>query len=302
MEALIRAAQRGKEVAVVLELKARFDEETNINWAERLEKVGAQVVYGVVGLKTHAKMALVHRREASKLRAYAHFGTGNYNPNTARLYTDFGLMTANAALCREASLVFNHLTSSARLPRLEHLWVAPFGLARNVIAAISAEAKIAREGGRGRIVAKMNALVDESIVRALYDASCAGVEIDLIVRGACVLRPGVPGLSQNIRVRSIVGRFLEHSRIFCFANAGSPRIYLSSADWMGRNLFRRIEVAFPILDPNLAYRVVAEGIEPYLRDNVDAWELDSKGDYTRCKQKRGKARSAQRELLSLLTT
>lgn len=299
MQALVSAAQRGKEVTVVLELKARFDEETNINWAERLEKVGAQVVYGVVGLKTHAKMALVHRREGSKLRAYAHFGTGNYNSNTARSYTDFGLMTANPAMCREASLVFNHLTSSTRLPRLEHLWVAPFSLARNVIAAIAAEADIARAGKRGRIVAKMNALVDESIVRALYEASNAGVQIDLIVRGACVLRPGAKGLSENIRVRSVVGRFLEHSRIYCFGNAGQPRVYLSSADWMGRNLFRRVEVAFPVLDSRLAYRVVAEGIEPYLRDNTNAWELNEKGEYTRAKRRK-KPRIAQDELLALL--
>jgi polyphosphate kinase len=300
MESLVSAAQRGKEVTVVLELKARFDEETNINWAERLEKVGAQVVYGVVGLKTHAKMALVHRREGTKLRAYAHFGTGNYNPNTARSYTDFGLMTANPTMCREASLVFNHLTSSTRLPRLEHLWVAPFSLARNVISAIEAEAEISRSGKRGRIVAKMNALVDESIVRALYAASNAGVEIDLIVRGACVLRPGVAGMSENIRVRSVVGRFLEHSRIYCFGNAGQPRIYLSSADWMGRNLFRRVEVAFPVLDERLAYRVVAEGVEPYLRDNTYAWELNAHGDYTRVKSKR-KPRAAQKELLALLS-
>jgi polyphosphate kinase len=299
MDALVRAAQRGKEVTVVLELKARFDEETNINWAERLEKVGAQVVYGVVGLKTHCKLALVHRREGARLRAYAHLGTGNYNATTARLYTDFGLMTANTAICREAALVFNHLTSSTRLPRLEHLWVAPISLAQNIIAAITVESNIARGGGRGRIVAKMNALVDESIVRALYDASNAGVVIDLIVRGACVLRPGVPGLSANIRMRSIVGRFLEHSRIYCFGNAGQPRIYLSSADWMGRNLFRRIEVAFPVLDYALAYRVVAEGIEPYLRDNTDAWILDEAGDYARSKRHK-KKRNAQQELLNLL--
>jgi polyphosphate kinase len=300
MDALVRAAQRGKEVTVVLELKARFDEETNINWAERLEKVGAQVVYGVVGLKTHCKLALVHRREGTRLRAYAHLGTGNYNATTARLYTDFGLMTANSVICREAALVFNHLTSSTRLPRLEHLWVAPISLAQNVIAAITAESNIARAGGRGRVVAKMNALVDESIVRALYDASNAGVEIDLIIRGACVLRPGVPGLSANIRVRSIVGRFLEHSRIYCFGNGGQPRIYLSSADWMGRNLFRRIEVALPVLDYALAYRVVAEGIEPYLRDNTDAWILGENGEYARSKRHK-KKRNAQHELLKLLT-
>jgi polyphosphate kinase len=256
-------------------------------------------VYGVVGLKTHCKLALVHRREGARLRAYAHLGTGNYNATTARLYTDFGLMTANTAMCREAALVFNHLTSSTRLPRLEHLWVAPINLAQNIIAAISAESSIARAGGRGRIVAKMNALVDESIVRALYDASNAGVVIDLIVRGACMLRPGVPGLSANIRVRSIVGRFLEHSRIYCFGNAGQPRIYLSSADWMGRNLFRRIEVAFPVLDYALAYRVVAEGIEPYLRDNTDAWILDEAGNYARSKRHK-KKRNAQQELLNLL--
>ncbi len=299
MQALVKAAQRGKEVAVVLELKARFDEETNINWAEQLEKVGAQVVYGVVGLKTHAKLALVQRREGTRLRAYAHLGTGNYNPTTARFYTDFGLMTANPAVCREAEHVFNHLTSSTRLPKLTHLWVAPFSLARNVIKAIENETEIARAGGRGRIVAKMNALVDESIVNALYEASRAGVKIDLIIRGACVLRPEVKGQSENIRVRSIVGRFLEHSRIYCFGNAGDPRIYLSSADWMGRNLFRRVEVAFPVLDPALAYRVVAEGIEPYLQDTADAWLLSASSEYSKPKKSKN-PRSAQHDLLSLL--
>ena len=281
MEALLAAARNGKEVTVVVELMARFDEEANINWADKLEKVGAQVVYGVVGLKTHAKMAMVIRREEGKLRLYAHLGTGNYHPTTTKFYTDFGLLTANQAMARDVNEVFINLTSLTRPKRLSHLWVAPFDLSKELIKAIQKEAQIASEGRSARIIAKMNALQDASVIEALYEASRAGVKIDLIVRGACVLRPGVEGLSENIRVRSIVGRFLEHSRVFCFHNDGEDDLYLASADWMNRNLFRRIEVAFPVLDKALKKRVMQEGLLPYLKDNLNSWELGSDGQYQR---------------------
>ena len=301
VESLILAAQRGKEVTVIVELMARFDEEANINWADRLERVGAQVVYGVVGLKTHAKLALVIRREGGELRQYAHLGTGNYHPTTTKLYTDFGLLTANPLLAAEVNEVFIHLTSLTKPKSLQYLWLAPFDLQREMIRAIRNEARIARLGRPGRIIAKMNALVDESVIRALYAASSDGVKIDLIVRGACSLRPGVPGLSKNIRVRSIVGRFLEHSRIFYFRNDLAHDVYLSSADWMNRNLFRRIEVAFPILDRALKRRVLQEGLEPYLKDNTNAWELNADGSYSR-RRARGKqaAFSAQQHLMKTL--
>lgn len=301
MESLILAAQRGKEVTVIVELMARFDEEANINWADRLERVGAQVVYGVVGLKTHAKLALVIRREEGELRLYAHLGTGNYHPTTTKLYTDFGLLTANPLLTAEVNEVFIHLTSLTKPTRLQQLWLAPFELQREFLRAIRNEARIARQGRQGRIIAKMNALVDESVIRALYAASSDGVKIDLIVRGACSLQPGVPGLSENIRVRSIIGRFLEHSRIFYFRNDLKHDVYLSSADWMSRNLFRRIEVAFPVLDRALKRRVLQEGLDLYLKDNTNAWELGPDGRYTR-RRPRGKqaAFSAQDYLMQTL--
>ena len=301
MESLIAAAQNGKEVTVVVELMARFDEEANINWADKLERVGAQVVYGVVGMKTHAKMALVIRRESGKLKMYAHLGTGNYHPTTTKFYTDFGLLTANQSLAREVNEVFINLTSLTRPRKLSHLWVAPFELSKELLKAIHHETQIAAEGGNGRIIAKMNALQDESIILALYEASQAGVKIDLIVRGACVLRPGVPGLSENIRVRSIVGRFLEHSRIFYFHNDGKADVYLASADWMNRNLFRRVEVAFPVIDPELKQRVIEEGLKPYLKDNHNAWELDVDGHYHRRKPSARQPRfSAQDHLMETL--
>ena len=297
MEALITAARNGKEVTVIVELMARFDEEANINWADKLEKVGAQVVYGVVGLKTHAKMAMVIRREEGKLRLYAHLGTGNYHPTTTKFYTDFGLLTANQAMARDVNEVFINLTSLTRPKRLSYLWVAPFDLNKELIKAIQKETQIASEGRSARIIAKMNALQDASIIQALYEASRAGVKIDLIVRGACVLRPGVEGLSENIRVRSIVGRFLEHSRVFCFHNDGQDDLYLASADWMNRNLFRRIEVAFPVLDKVLKKRVMQEGLQPYLKDNLNAWELDSDGNYHRRRPRSDQAGFSAQEFL-----
>lgn len=301
MEALIAAARRGKEVTVIVELMARFDEEANINWAERLEQAGAQVVYGVVGLKTHAKLALVLRREDHGLRRYAHLGTGNYNSTTAKFYTDFGLLTCDEEITADVNEVFIHLTSLTRPKQLTSLWLAPFSLQKEIVRAIRDEAAIARAGKPARIIAKMNSLTDESVIRALYEASQAGVRIDLVVRGACALRPGVPGLSETIRVRSIVGRFLEHSRIYYFRNNLKHDIYLSSADWMNRNLFRRVEVAFPIRSPALKRRVLREGLHPYLKDNVDAWELGGDGRYRRKKPRGGQqAFSAQQDLMETL--
>src|SRR5471032_1374928 len=303
MESLITAARLGKEVTVIVELKARFDEEANINWADKLEQAGAQVVYGVVGLKTHAKVALVIRREEGALRFYAHLGTGNYHPTTTKLYTDFGLLTSHPELAQEVNEVFIHLTSLTKPHKLTHLWLAPFALQNEIIKAIRNEAKIARSGRRGRIIVKINALVDESVIRALYAASSDGVKIDLIVRGACTLKPGVPGLSENIKVRSVIGRFLEHSRIYYFRNDLAHDVLLASADWMSRNLFRRIEVAFPILDRSLKRRVIAEGLNPYLKDNTNSWELDADGHYQRRKPRAKQAPfSAQPYLMQLLGT
>jgi polyphosphate kinase len=313
MEALIDAAKRGKEVTVVVELMARFDEEANLNWASRLEDVGAHVVYGVVGHKTHAKMALVVRREfdnpddkkpKARLRRYVHLGTGNYHPRTARLYTDFGLMTANEDTCADVNDIFVQLTGLGKATKLAQVWQAPFTLHSSVLAAIEQECKLARGGKRAHIIAKMNSLVEPQVIEALYRASKAGVKIDLIVRGVCALRPGVAGLSDNIRVRSIVGRFLEHSRVFYFRNGGlgRERVMLSSADWMERNFFRRIELCFPVLDAKLKKRVIAEGLKPYLEDNAQAWEMDGGGGYSR-KQKARSAKtrkSAQEDLLRLL--
>jgi polyphosphate kinase len=300
MEGLIKAARNGKEVTAVVELKARFDEEANINWAARLEEVGAHVVYGVVGHKTHAKMLMVVRREEGRLRRYVHLGTGNYHPRTARLYTDFSLLTADEQMCADTNEVFIQLTSLGRSGKLQHLWQSPFTLHANVIAAIQNEARLAQEGKSGRIIAKMNALLEPEIIEALYAASRAGVKIDLIVRGVCSLRPGVPELSENIKVRSVVGRFLEHHRVFYFRNDDRHDVYLSSADWMDRNFFRRIELCFPILDKALKQRVIKEGLNTYLADNVLAWEMNPEGSYVRCQPGRKTHQDAQQQLLDLL--
>ena len=300
MQTLIDAARAGKEVTVVVELMARFDEEANINWAARLEEVGAHVVYGVVGHKTHCKMSLVVRREDGQLVRYVHLGTGNYHPRTARSYTDFDLLSANEQVCGDVNEVFQQLTGLGKASKLKHVWQAPFTLHQRVIEAIEHEARCAKAGKPAQIVAKMNALVEPLVIEALYKASQAGVKVDLIVRGVCALRPGVPRVSENIRVRSIVGRFLEHSRVFHFRNGGNAQVWLSSADWMDRNFFRRIELAFPVNDPKLARRVVAEGLKPYLEDNVQAWEMQSDGTYVRRKRGRGKRHCAQLELLATL--
>lgn len=300
MELLIQAARTGKAVTVVVELMARFDEEANINWAQRLEEVGAHVVYGVVGHKTHAKMALVVRREDNRLRRYVHLATGNYHSRTARLYTDFGLFTCNEELGSDVSEVFMQLTGLGKALKLKHLLQSPFTLHQRTIKAIQAEAKNAREGRKARIIAKMNALLEPEIIAALYDASQAGVKIDLIIRGVCALRPGVAGVSENIRVRSVLGRFLEHSRIFYFYNGGAEDVYLSSADWMDRNFFRRIEVCFPVLDNRLKKRVIREGLKPFLTRNIDVWEMSADGRYRHRKNTRGKTPHVQNQLLEAL--
>ena len=296
MESLLTAARRGKEVSVVVELMARFDEETNINWASKLEEAGAHVVFGVVGNKTHAKMCLVVRREKKGLRKYVHLGTGNYHPRTARLYTDFGLFSAHHDLCEDVHEVFQQLTGLGRANILKCLWQSPFTLHDRVMAAIAQEANNAQAGKPARIIAKMNSLVELEVIEALYSASQAGVKVDLIIRGVCMLRPKVPGLSENITVRSTIGRFLEHSRIFYFKNGGKDDVFLSSADWMDRNFFRRVELAFPILDKKLKRRVIEEGLKVHLRDNALSWTMKPDGRYT-IRRVVGDKRRASQELL-----
>jgi len=281
MDLLREAVRRGKEVTVVVELKARFDEEANINVAEMLESIGAQVVYGVVGLKTHAKMMLITRREGRQLKRYGHLSTGNYNPRTARLYTDISHITADTALTTDMENVFVHLASQSKLPRLSKLWMAPFHLHRNLIDRINDLAKAASSGKSARIVAKMNSLTDEDLIRSLMAAGRQGVKIDLIVRGACMLPAQVAGHTDNIRVRSIIGQFLEHSRVFYFRQNGTEELYLSSADWMNRNMVRRVELAWPVTDPLLRQRIVDECLVAYLNDGVDAWNLGPDGTYVR---------------------
>ncbi len=300
MKYLIDAAQLGKEVTVVVELLARFDEEANLNWAAKLEEVGAHVVYGVVGFKTHAKMLMVVRREEGVLRRYVHLATGNYHPRTARLYTDFGLLTANPDICADVDEVFKQLTGPGTARDLRLLWVSPFTLHDRILEAIQLETRHAKAGARAHIIAKMNALLEHKVIEALYAASQAGVKIDLIVRGMCALRPGVPGLSENIRVRSIVGQFLEHHRVFYFFNGGAEDVYLSSADWMERNFFRRVESCFPVLDAKLKARVIKEGLKTYLADNTQAWEMDAEGEYHRRRPRGGVPKSAQEQLMALL--
>ena len=278
---LREAVRRGKEVTVVVELKARFDEEANINWAEMLESVGAQVVYGVVGLKTHAKMLLVTRREGRQMVRYGHLSTGNYNPRTARLYTDVSYLTAEPKLTLDMDNVFVHLASQSKLPRMHHLLLAPFQLQRKLVEKINALGEAALSGKDTRIVAKMNALTDESLMVALVNAGQCGVKIDLIVRGACMLPARVPGITDNIRVRSVIGRFLEHSRVFYFRNQDVEELYLSSADWMNRNMLRRIELAWPVTDAKIRQRIIDECLVAYLHDGLDAWDLQSDGRYTR---------------------
>ena len=283
VEALIEAANAGKQVTAIVELRARFDEALNIQWARRLEQAGAHVIYGVVGLKTHCKAVLIVRRDADRLRHYVHLGTGNYHPRTARIYTDFSLLTSEPELTEEVAIVFNTLTGLAGYPGLKKLLVAPFDLKKRLIGLIERERDHARAGKPARIIVKLNSLVDQEVIEKLYEASCADVTIDLVVRGICCLRPKIPSLSENIRVISIVGRFLEHSRIYYFANAGEPELFLSSADWMPRNFLRRVEVAFPIENPALRDQIINEVLPRFLDDRVKARELQPDGSYRRLK-------------------
>ncbi len=289
LDLLREAVRQGKEVTAVVELKARFDEEANINWAESLESIGAQVVYGVVGLKTHAKMLLVTRREGQALVRYVHLSTGNYNPRTARLYTDLSHLSRDPALTADVEQVFLHLASQSRLPPLNQLLLAPFHLHRKLIARIGQLGEAAAAGIETRIVLKMNALTDEALMMALVRAARLGVKTDLIVRGACILPPQLPGVTDNIRVRSIIGRFLEHSRVFYFRQGETETVYLSSADWMNRNMMRRIELVWPINDPVLRQRVIDECLLAYLNDTRDAWELSADGSYRRVRAEPGHA-------------
>jgi polyphosphate kinase len=292
VEALIDATNAGKQVTAIVELRARFDEASNIQWARRLEEAGAHVIYGVVGLKTHSKALLIVRRDADQPRRYVQLGTGNYHPRTARIYTDFSLLTSDPKLTEEVAVVFNTLTGLAGYPGLKKLMVAPFDLHSRLVRLIERERDHALAGKPARIIAKLNHLVDEEIIEKLYEASCANVTVDLIVRGICCLRPKIPGLSENIRVISIVGRFLEHSRIYHFQNAGEPLVYLSSADWMPRNFFRRIELAFPVENPTLRDQIIKEVLPSFLNDRVKARELQPDGSYRRLKPE-GKEPRAQ---------
>jgi polyphosphate kinase len=300
VDALVAAAHAGKDVTVVIELRARFDEAANIELSDRLQEAGAHVMYGVVGFKTHAKLALVVRREADGLRRYCHLGTGNYHSRTARAYTDYGLLTCDPQIGEDVHEIFLQLTGLKRKQQLTCLLQSPFDLHREMIAKLDREATHAALGKPARVILKVNSLVEPDAIRALYRASCAGAQIDLIVRGVCALRPGIPGLSENIRVRSVIGRFLEHSRVFYFENDGEPELYCSSADWMGRNFFRRVEIAFPVRRPGLRARIMRD-LETYLWDNTQAWVLDADGSYRRLAAGTEPAVSAQLELLEAYT-
>ena len=297
VDALVAAAQSGKDVTVIVELRARFDEEANIELSSRLQEAGAHVMYGVVGFKTHCKMSMVVRREADGLRRYCHLGTGNYHPRTARGYTDYSLFTCDPQIGQDVHELFLQLTSLTQTPRLTRLLQSPFGLHEAVVGKIDREARHAGAGRPARIIAKMNSLVDPPVIEALYRASRAGVQIDLIIRGLCALRPGVTGVSDNIRVRSIVGRFLEHSRVFYFGNDGESELYLASADWMERNFFRRVEIAFPVREQTHRERILRD-LNFYLADNIQAWTLGRDGRYLRCERGDEPVRDAQGTLLA----
>lgn len=299
VDELVTAARKGKEVIVVVELMARFDEQANISLATRLQEAGAHVVYGVVGYKTHAKMILVVRREGRKLRNYVHLGTGNYHSSTARTYTDYGLLSCDEELGRDVHQVFWQLTSLGKASKLKKIIQSPFDLHHDMIEKIEREIRQHRKHGNGRIIIKVNSLVESQIIQSLYAASMAGVRIDLIVRGMCCLRPGVPGISDNITVRSIVGRFLEHHRVYVFSNNKKPEVYCSSADWIERNFFRRVEVCFPIQTKAQREQIIAD-LELYLKDNTQAWTLGADGEYQRIGAGSSKTVSAQQELLHTL--
>jgi len=299
VESLVSAAKAGKEVTVMIELRARFDEAANIELASKLQEAGAHVVYGIVGYKTHCKMILVVRRESGRMRRYVHLGTGNYHPKTARSYSDYGLFTADADIGEDVHEVFMQLTSLMKTEPLERLSQSPFKLHKRLLKMIRRETRNAETGGTGHIIAKINALVEPQLIQALYEASNAGVFVDLIVRGVCCLRPGIPGVSENIRVRSIIGRFLEHSRCYYFHNAGEVEVYCASADWMDRNMFRRIEIMFPILKNRLKQRLIAD-LDIYLSDNTQAWNLNASGRYQPLAADGNDAVSAQTNLLEQL--
>ncbi|MCK5717244.1 MAG: polyphosphate kinase 1 [Thiomargarita sp.] len=300
VDALVDAARSNKEVTVVVELRARFDEEANIELANRLQEAGAHVVYGVVGYKTHAKMIMVVRREGKKLQRYVHLGTGNYHDRTARIYTDYGLLTCNREIGEDVHKMFMQLTSLGRSTKLKKMLQSPFSLHTGLIERIERETEIARQGKPAYIIVKINALTECQIIRTLYKASMAGVKIDLIVRGICCLKPGIPGISENIHVRSVVGRFLEHTRTFYFLNEGKEEVFCASADWMTRNLLKRVEACYPIEDVAHKKRIIEQGLKLYLDDNTQAWILDSEGHYTRLKATTQPI-SAQQTLLQLLT-
>ncbi|WP_018232269.1 polyphosphate kinase 1 [Thioalkalivibrio thiocyanodenitrificans] len=304
VDILVEAAENGKEVTVIVELRARFDEAANIQLANRLQDAGAHVVYGVVGYKTHAKLAMVVRREAGRIVRYVHLGTGNYHMGTARAYTDFGLLTTEKTIGEDVHKVFQQLTGLGRVSKLKKLLQSPFTLHSGMLERIDREAEHARAGRPARIMARMNSLIEPRIIQALYRASRAGVRVDLMVRGICGLRPGIPGVSENIQVRSVLGRFLEHSRVFYFENGDeAPELFLSSADWMPRNFFRRVEVAFPVTDDTLRKRVMQEALLNYFSDNTQAWVLQKDGGYRRIKPAANqKPRSAQNELLAQYST
>ena len=297
MDALLKAAEAGKEVTVIVELKARFDEASNIRWARQLQDAGVYVAYGVVGLKTHCKLSMLVRREAGGLRRYAHIGTGNYNATTARVYTDLGLMTAREDITSDVAEVFNLLTTQSDHPEVKKLLVAPFNMMDSILAKIDREIEHARAGRPARIVCKMNSLQDVKVVKALYRASQSGVEVDLIVRGICSIRPGIPGISDRIRVRSIVGRYLEHSRIYMFENGSKPEIYTGSADWMPRNLRRRVEILCPIEDPVLIRRIQSRILSPCMADNIKARELLPDGDHRGVEASNGRTAISSQEIL-----
>lgn len=294
------AARAGKDVTCVIELRARFDEDNNIELANRLQAAGVQVVYGVVGYKTHAKMLLIVRREAGRLRRYVHLGTGNYHAGTAKAYTDLGLMTADPDIAEDVHKLFQQLSGLGQVVKLKRILHSPFTLHRGIMQKIEREIAHAKAGKPARIVAKINAMNEQAVIELLYEASRAGVEIDLIVRGSCALRPGVPGVSDRIRVRSVVGRFLEHSRVYWFLNGGDRETYCASADWLERNLLRRIEACFPILDPELAARVYDEELANYLDDNQNAWVLQRDGSYVKVEPGDAMPHSAQQSLLAKL--
>jgi polyphosphate kinase len=298
VDALVAAANAGKDVTVIVELRARFDEEANIELSNRLQEAGAHVMYGVVGFKTHAKLALVVRRESGGIRRYCHLGTGNYHPRTARQYTDYGLFTCDDEIGHDVHELFLQLTSLTQTPTLKRLVQSPFSMHEMVLSKLARETEHARAGHPARVIVKMNALVEAQSMEALYRASRAGVKIDLIVRGVCALRPGVPGVSENIRVHSIVGRFLEHSRVFYFENDGDPELFCASADWMERNFFRRVEVAFPIRNAPQRERILRD-LELCMSDNCQAWRLLPDGSYERIERGDAKPINAQAELLAI---